>query len=181
MADLHFQWHGPGSIPAMLDTLTGIYLQTYTGAPRYDDHPEVYGKKAFIARTTRQANGPGFSLVVATVAGEIAGYSFGLVNEPGGWLPGESDPPPPAEVVNSPRFFVVELIVCPAYQGRGYAHPLMNALLADRAEAYAALTAEPGGFPQQMYQRWGWRKICTLAYARAPVTFDVMLLPLASR
>jgi GNAT superfamily N-acetyltransferase len=82
--------------------------------------------------------------------------------------------------VNSPRFFVVELIVREPYRGHGYAHRLMDGLLAGRPERYAALTTQPGGFAQGMYLRWGWRRLCALAYAHAPVTFDVMINDLTS-
>jgi GNAT superfamily N-acetyltransferase len=162
----------------MLDTLAEIYTQAYTGE-RYDSNPAVYGRDAFIERTTRQASEPGFSLVVGTVDNDIAGYAFGVHDQAGQWLPGESDPVPPQQVVDSPRFFVVELIVRAPYRSRGYARRLIDALLDDRPEPYATLTTRPGGFAESMYQRWGWQKLCTLAYTSA-VTFDVMLLRLGS-
>jgi GNAT superfamily N-acetyltransferase len=172
--DLSLRRHGPAEALAMLDTLADIYTQAYTGDP-YAAEPAVYGRQAFTERTTRHTEEPGFALVTGHLNGQIVGFAYGLPDEPGQWLPGESDPPPPPQIVNSPRFFVVELIVHGPYQGRGYAHRMMNGLLAERPEPYAALTTQPGGFAATMYLRWGWRKLCTLAYAHAPVTFDVMI------
>jgi GNAT superfamily N-acetyltransferase len=179
VADLRLETHGPAEALAMLDTLADIYTRAYTGKP-YDAEPAVYSRQAFTERTTRHAAEPGFALVTGHLDDQIAGLAYGLHDEPGQWLPGESDPPPPAEIVNSSRFFVVELIVREPYRGHGYAHRLMDGLLAGRSERYAALTTQPGGFPQQMYLRWGWRRLCALAYAHAPVTFDVMIKDLTT-
>lgn len=178
MSELLLQRHDSRETLNMMETLADVYVQTYAGNP-YDESPAVYGRDAFIKRTTRQASEPGFSLVTGTVAEKTIGYSFGVRDEAGQWLPGESDPPPPPEVVNSHRFFVVELIVRKPHRGRGYAHRLIDALLADRPEPYAILTARPGGFAHAMYLRWGWQRLCTLAYTPA-IIFDVMLLPLAN-
>jgi GNAT superfamily N-acetyltransferase len=86
---------------------------------------------------------------------------------------------PPAGLAGASRFFVVELIVRKPFRGHGYAQQLMNELLGGRPESFAALTTQLGGFAQAMYLRWGWEKVCKLALAHAPVTFDVMVLRLA--
>jgi ribosomal protein S18 acetylase RimI-like enzyme len=161
----------------MLDTLADIYAEAYKGEP-YDSEPGVYSRPAFIERITRHASEAGFALITGWIDEKLTGCAYGLHDEPGTWLPGESEPPPPPEIVASPRFFVVELIVRETFRGRGYAHQLIDELLADRPERYAVLTTQPGGFPGQMYLRWGWHRLCTLAYAHAPVTFDVMITDL---
>ncbi|HEX6523323.1 MAG TPA: hypothetical protein VF070_25485 [Streptosporangiaceae bacterium] len=177
MPGLLLQRYGPGKALEMLESLTEVYTEAYAGPP-YDERPEVYGREAFIERTTRQASRNGFTLVTGDIGESLAGYTFGLRNEPGTWLPGESDPSPPAELVQASRFFVVELIIRKPFRGHGYSHQLMNSLLADRTESFAALTARPGGFPQAMYLRWGWTTVCKLTLANAPVIFDVMVLKL---
>lgn len=178
MSELEFRRHNGSDALAMLDTLADVYVTGYAKDP--DAGNPLYSRQAFTERTTRQAKEDGFALLTGSVAGELAGYTFGCPQAPGHWPPGRCDPAPPADVVQSARFFVVELIVRQPFRGHGYARELMDGLLADRPEPFAALTADPDRFPRDMYLRWGWREVCKLAYTDT-VTFAVLVKELAAR
>lgn len=74
VSELRIQRQDAVGTLAILDTLAGIYTKAYTGE-RYDSNRSVYGRDAFIERTTRQASEPGFSLVLGTVDDDVAGRS----------------------------------------------------------------------------------------------------------
>jgi GNAT superfamily N-acetyltransferase len=178
VSELEFRLHDGSDALAMLDMLADVYVAEYAGEPDAGD--PLFSRQAFIERTTRQAKADGFALLTGRVAGELAGYTFGRPQAPGHWPPGQCDPVPPAVFVQSERFFVVELIVRRPFRGRGYARELMNGLLAGRPEPFAALTADPDGFPRDMYLRWGWQEVCKLAYTDT-VTFAVLVRELAAQ
>ena len=178
MPELDFRRYDGSGALAMMDSLADVYLAEYAGEPDAGD--PLYSRQAFTERTTRQAREDGFALLTGSVAGELAGYAFGCPDAPGQWPRGQCDPAPPAGIVQSARFFVVELIVRRPFRGRGLARVLMDELLAGRPEPFAALTANPDRFPHGMYLRWGWQKVCRLTYTDT-VTFDVLVKPLAAK
>jgi GNAT superfamily N-acetyltransferase len=177
VSELEFRRYDGSGALAMLDTLTEVYLAGYAGEPDAGD--PLYSRQAFTERTTRQAREDGFALLTGSVDGELAGYTFGCPQAPGQWPSGPCDPEPPAGIVQSARFFVVELIVRQPFRGRGYARVLMDGLLAGRPEPFAALTANPDRFPRDMYLRWGWQHVCKLVYTDT-VTFDVLVKELVT-
>jgi GNAT superfamily N-acetyltransferase len=178
VSELEFRRYDGSGALAMLDTLADVYMAEYADKPDAGD--PLFSREAFTERTTRQAKRDGFALLTGSVAGELAGYTFGCPQAPGHWLPGQCDPAPSADLVQSARFFVVELIVRRPFRGRGYARVLMDGLLAGRPEPFAALTADPDDFPREMYLRWGWRQVCKLVYTDT-VTFAVLVKELVTR
>lgn len=172
MSDLRIQRHDVQSVAGMLDTLADIYAQEYAEPP-YDTSPGTYGREAFIERTARQVKENGFSFLSGHVKHELIGYAFGYTHGPGRWWRGESDPPPPAELVESPGFVVMELIVRRPFRGHGCAHQMMDELLADRDEPYVTLCVHPQAKARDIYTRWGWRDVCKLSHGDG-VAFEVM-------
>jgi hypothetical protein len=162
----------------LLDALADIYVEAYAEEP-YEGDP-VFSRTAFIQRLSRQVHSDGFTLVTGQLGGNLAGYTFGLHQDAGRWLPGESSPPPPAEVVKSARFFIVELVVARPFRRLHCASRLMDAITAGRPEPFAALAAHPHALARVMYQRWGWQEVCKLLYADGAAIFDVMIKQLDS-
>ncbi len=172
MPGLRLERHDGAATAAMLDTLTDVYLDEYAEPP-YEGSP-VHTREAFTERTTRQVSAEGFTLVTGHTDAALAGYTFGFRQPPGRWLPGTCEPPPPAQIVESPRFFVVELIVRRPFRRRGYARQLMDELLTARPEPFAALTAHPRAPARTIYPRWGWDELCKLSWDDG-TSFDVMV------
>ncbi len=139
---------------AMLDDIADLYAEIRSGNP--DEQDEMFSRPSFIARTTSQAHAPGFELVLASSGDAPAGFSFGYPLPPGQWW--AECTPPAQDVLDSPKFAVIELDVRQAWQGQGIGKKLLQELLADRAETFATLAATPGSPAHAMYSRWGWRK-----------------------
>lgn len=163
----------------MLDALADVYAEEYAEPP-YDASPATYGREPFIQRTTRQVEEEdGFGLLTGHVDDELTGYAFGYTHGPGRWWRGESEPSPPEDLVQSPGFVVMELIVRRPFRGRGYAHDLLDELLADRSEPFATLCVHPLAQARSIYPRWGWQEACKLSHGDG-VTFDVLVKRLAA-
>lgn len=174
MSDLLLQSHDGSDAAEVLDNLAEIYSAEYAEEP-YAGNP-VYTRKAFIDRTERQVHQDGFTLLMGCVDGEPTGYAFGYTYAPGKWLPGQCTPPPPQDIVQSAKFFVVELIVRRPFRRRGYARQLMDSLLRDRTEPFATLCVHPKAAARIIYPRWGWHEVCKMS--GGTVTFDIMVKPL---
>jgi GNAT superfamily N-acetyltransferase len=171
--ELRLQRHDSDDARRMLDSLADIYVQEYAEPP-YSASPAAFGREAFIERTTRQVTEDGFSLLTGHVDGEQAGYAFGYTHGRGRWWRGKSEPPPPEDLVQSPAFVVIELIVRHPFRGRGYSHQLLDELLADRSEPFATLCAHPEAFARDVYPRWGWQEVCKISHENG-VAFDVLV------
>ena len=163
--------HDGDETAAMLEEIADLYTDAHAGNPGEDD--ELFSRASFLARTTSQARKPGFELVTATSDGTLAGFSFGYTIPAGQWW--AECPPPPREILDSPKFAVIELDVRPARQGQGIAKKLLQALLDGREEKFATLAATPDSPAQAMYLRWGW---ITIARFDTPPVMDAMLTPL---
>jgi GNAT superfamily N-acetyltransferase len=171
--DLHIQRHDMQSVVAMLDTLADIYAEEYAEPP-YDSSPGTYGREAFIERTERQVKEDGFSFLGGYLEDELIGYAFGYTHGSGRWWRGESDPPPPAELIASPAFVVMELIVRRPFRRHGYAHRMMDAVLSGRRESFATLCVHPQAQARAIYVGWGWERVCELSHGDG-VAFEVMV------
>ncbi len=171
----HLVYTGTGTaVSELLDALEQLYVNVYA-VPPYDSGP-LYDRAAFIARTTRQASRPGFTIVWArSLGGELIGFTFGLPFEAGKWWAGEASAPPD-DVLSSPKFAVIELVVSQSWRGRGIGRSLLDTLLADRIERYAVLTADPGAPARKIYAHWGWEQIGTARHTADAPLMDQLLL-----
>jgi GNAT superfamily N-acetyltransferase len=172
VTDPTFTRHTGEQTLAILPELADAYEDARRQDP-YSDDPH-FSRSQFITRTKDQTRRTGFELVTVHTDNTLAGFTFGFPFGAGGWW-ADADKPPES-LLTATKFAVIELDVRPAYQRRGLAKALLDALLSERAEAYATLAATPGSQAQAMYERWGWHKIGTIG-GDGPV-MDVMMVPL---
>ncbi|MCO6003502.1 GNAT family N-acetyltransferase [Actinoallomurus purpureus] len=169
------QMNGEQTVP-LLGELADVYLVAYADDPEIGH--SIYARDSFIERTHRQAGSPGFKLVAAYANDEIAGFSFGLPFSPGRWWRGESHTLPPADILAAEKLAVIELVVAPAFRGRGLATQLMRCVFEGRSEPYAMLLADQSGHARSIYDRWGWRAVQRLQPAPDVAALDVLVLSL---
>jgi GNAT superfamily N-acetyltransferase len=149
-----YQRHDGDATLKMLDEVTDLYVAIHS---QPEHQFPMYGRDAFIERTTAQCNRDGFELVSLRIDDQLIGFSFGLRFAAGKWW---SDiAPPPAAILDATKFAVIELDVDEQLRRRGFGRELMNQLLADRPEPYATLAATVDGDAHAMYIRWGWRVV----------------------
>lgn len=136
-------------------------------------------------RLAADAAEPGFRLVTAHLGDDLVGYAlWHTLPRLTRWWDGLLTPPDdPRLLAEDGRrtFACVDMTVRPACRGRGYAHLLHDALLADRPEPCAALVVEPDNIPlRTAYRAWGWRPVGDLRPAPDSPTHLAMLhdLPL---
>jgi GNAT superfamily N-acetyltransferase len=115
--------------------------------------------------------------VWADLDGRIVGYTFGFPMAAGAWWASDAEKPPP-EVLDPPKFAVIELIVASAYRGRGIGRELLDRLLEDRPEPHAMLTAVPEAPARGMYARWGWVQVGTARHTPDAPVMDQLVLRL---
>lgn len=161
---------------ATAEELTDLYVAVYAEPPYGGG--SIYARDAFIERTTRQASQDGFALITAHAGGQLVGFSFGLPFEAGSWWAGIVEPDPPAEIVEPPKFAVIELVVAPSHRGRGLSTRLLHELLAGRPEPYAMLLAHPDAQARAIYERWGWQQVGTNRPREDAPAADVLVLEL---
>lgn len=173
--DIHL---GDGAdLLAMLDEVIDLYLALRA------DRPEspLFSRETFRARTTSQAQREGFATTWATSADSnvrLVGFAFGLTFPAGRWWSGNPTLPPP-EILDQPKFAVIELDVDAVWQGRGIGRRLLDELLASRSEPYAILTAIPNAPARQMYERWGWVQVGTAQHTPDSPAMDQLVLALS--
>jgi GNAT superfamily N-acetyltransferase len=166
---------GP-ALMAMLDELTDLYSAIRAAGPHASS--PLYSREAFTARTSTQASRDGFTATWARDAdGKLIGFAFGFTMPAGGWWGGNPTMPPP-EILEQPKFAVIELNVCEDQRGQGIGRRLLDSLLEDRPEPYAILTTGPDEPARQMYARWGWEQFGTAQHTPEAPPMDQLVLRL---
>lgn len=172
MTEITFERYSGGQMLTMLNNIASLYVEIHSENP--DERDELFSPASFIARTKSQARKDGFELVAATSLDILVGFAFGYPFLPGEWW--ADCTPALQEVINSPKFAVVELDVRKDYRRQGIGKNLLEKLLVDRGEKFATLAATPGSLAHEMYIRWGWHKVGVF---KTPPVMDAMLFQLS--
>jgi ribosomal protein S18 acetylase RimI-like enzyme len=155
--------------------LLAVYTEVYAdllGDP-------FFAPDRFWERLEAYAKWPGFELVTGWINDELVGYTLGYTLPPrSNWWRGfRGDVAPLVLEEDGQRTFAVtQLMVLPAWQRRGYARQLHDALLAGRPEERATLLVKPDNIPARTaYLSWGWQLFGQLQpFDDAPVYDSLM-------
>jgi GNAT superfamily N-acetyltransferase len=174
---LQLRHHTAAEAAAFANDLVAVHLDA-----RADllDQP-FYSAERFAERLGEHLTDPNFELVTGRLTGPMVGYAYGgsLTADTWWWshLEGDLDPDLTRET-GSRTFWLRELLVRQAYQHRGYAHQLHDALLAGRPEERAALFVRIDNRARLFYRRWGWSVVGHLPPQQDSPRFEAMLLDL---
>ena len=155
--------------------LLAVYEEVYVD--QLDD--PFFAPSRFWQRLENYAGWPGFALVTGHLLDDLIGYTLGYtLPERSGWwggFRGEVDPGLLKED-GQRTFALTQLMVLPAWQRRGYARALHDALLSNRPEERATLLVKPDNIPARTaYLSWGWQVLGQLQpFDDAPV-YDALL------
>jgi GNAT superfamily N-acetyltransferase len=173
------EYHAAADLPGLRPDLLRVYVEVY--AQRLGD--PFFSPERYWERVTGYATRDGFSLVTGRLDGDLIGYAMGftLPADTGWWRGFRGDVPAGTLAEDGRRTLALTyLMIRPAWQGRGYAHALHDALLRPRSEKRAALlVVGDNERARTAYLAWGWRKLGELQpFPDAPV-YDAMVLDLA--
>jgi GNAT superfamily N-acetyltransferase len=164
---------GDAELRTLLPAVTELYLAT-RAEPPYDSKP-LYHRDSFLDRTQRQMEREGFRFCWATdTFGVLVGFAFGLPSAIERWW---SKPLPP-NAAGQQVFAVIEVNVAKDHRGQGLARKLLQRLLDNRPEPYAALTSTPEAPARQMYDYLGWMHVGTIQFTDGGDWFDQMAIAL---
>jgi GNAT superfamily N-acetyltransferase len=168
------QWDAHG-IREQRDELLAVYTEVY--AERLGD--PFFSPERYWERVEAYASRDGFSLVTGRLGDMLVGYAMGFTLPHGsGWWRGFRGEVDPELLTEDGRrtFALTYMMVRQAWQRRGYARALHDALLRDRAEQRAALLVIPDNVPARgAYLSWGWYVLGELQpFDDAPV-YDAMV------
>lgn len=169
MTKLVLARHGAGAVPGLRDDLVDVHTDARA---ELLDQP-FYTAQRFAERLDNYATDPTFSLVTGWVGQLLVGYAFGgTLSANTRWWTGLRDAVDPdvTRETGSRTFAFREILVRKAYQRRGYAHQLHDALLADRPEDRATLLVRQDNPAGRLYLRWGWQVVGTMQpFPDAPI------------
>ncbi len=154
--DVGFTRHDPAEAEQNLESvIVPVYVASHEDVT---DRP-FYSAERFAERFVNYAKAPGFEIVVASIGGEPVGQAFGYALPVAArWWDGLTTPVPDGFTTEtgSRTFALNELMVVPAWQGKGVAHALHDALLDGRREKRATLLVrEDNESAQRAYARGG--------------------------
>lgn len=176
---LELQHHDRDAVPGLRDELIDVHVDARA---ELLDQP-FYTAERFGERLDAYAKDPTFHLVTGRIGGTLGGYAFGgtLTATTRWWtgLQGAGDPDVTRE--HEGRTFAFrEILVRQAYQRRGYAHQLHDALLSGRPVERATLLVRTDNPARELYLRWGWTVVGTMQpFPDSPI-MEAMIRPLRS-
>ena len=125
---------------------------------------------------------PGFRLTTARAGDEHVGFGYGfLLPADTRWWTGLADPVSEefAREDGTRTFALIDYGVLPAWRRRGTGRAIHDELLAGSGARRATLSVQPkAAETQEIYRRWGWRKVSFKKMdppVPAPV-FDILVL-----
>lgn len=173
--------HDADGMQQLREQLLVVYAEVYSELMQ----DPFFAPERFWQRLEAYAKWPGFALVVGKVGGELIGYTLGyrLPKHSAWWRGFQGDVEPDLLEEDGERTFAItQLMVLPAWQRRGYAKQLHDALLLDRPEERATLLVKPSNIPARTaYLSWNWRRFGQLKpFEDAPV-YESLIFDLAHR
>lgn len=173
--ELLLSHYGHEDALAIQQQLVDIYLEVHAG-----DGP-FYSRERYLRQLQGHMKVPGWSLIVAAIAGAPVGYIYGFPLPPRTrWWEGMQTPVPEDFTSEDGRrtFALSELMVRPGWRRRGFAKTLHDELIGSRTEQRMTLLVRPdNAIAHAAYAKWGYRKEGELrpAWEHAPF-FDVLVL-----
>jgi GNAT superfamily N-acetyltransferase len=141
--------------------LARVYLAAYGDAALPESRLDA---ENFVDSTLpRHARRSGFKLVLSRTDGNVSGYGYGFTGRRGqfwsDWLAGAV----PADIVETwvgDHFELVDMVVDPAFRGRGVAGLLHDHLVDGLPHERALLATVPGdGAAPRLYEGRGWQVV----------------------
>ncbi|WP_314253508.1 GNAT family N-acetyltransferase [Streptomyces kutzneri] len=162
-----------------LDDLAPVYAAVFAEPP-YNEGPRDVAE--FLERYRREHKTPGFRLVLARDAGELAGFAYGLpLASTTGWWSGFLDTDLAEEFTREDgrrTFVVMELAVRAGWRGHGVGRALHTALLDGVTAERVTLTVRPEAPAAAWYERLGYALVgLTRPWDGAPL-YRSMIKPL---
>lgn len=150
----------PDEVPALAPALREVYAEAFAQPP-YRTPPAA--ADAWVAALPVHAARPGFRMVVAELAGRLAGFAYGYATSAGQWwhdaIAAALGPHARAAWLDD-AFEVVELAVHPAFQGEGVGGAVHDALLDALPHPTAILSTLDADTPAvRLYEKRGWRTL----------------------
>jgi ribosomal protein S18 acetylase RimI-like enzyme len=141
--------------------LARVYLAAYGDATLPESHLDAENFAEVTLR--RHARRSGFKLVVSTTDDIVSGYAYGFTGRRGqfwsDWL-AVTVPPDIVQTWVGDHFELVDMVVDPAFRGRGVAGVLHDELMDGLPQERALLATIPGaGAAPRLYEGRGWQVV----------------------
>jgi len=179
-SDLTLDLYDAAGAATQVDDLTALYIAAYEGTPQGEDPFNSTGR--FLQRLAGYMRSPGFALATARAGGgELVGYAFGYVLQPGArWWEGLTSEPPAGltDETGSRTFALNELHVRADHRGRGIASELHAKLLMSGTYERATILVRPDNPAGDQYKHWGYQPLGRLKPFPDSPEFIALILPL---
>ena len=141
--------------------LARVYLAAYGDKTLPESHLDAENFAEVTLR--RHARRSGFKLVVSLTDDIVSGYAYGFTGRRGqfwsDWL-AATVPPDIAQTWVGDHFELVDMVVDPAFRGRGVAGVLHDELMDGLPQERALLATIPGdGAAPRLYESRGWQVV----------------------
>jgi ribosomal protein S18 acetylase RimI-like enzyme len=183
MQDSEYRHYSTSETRQLFETLVAVYMEVYA-----HEQGEFFDESRICRQLESHMKIEGFEVVGAHLDGRIVGYIYGFpLPADTSWWRGLLTPVAREllEETGDRTFAISELVVRPAWQGRGIGRALHDDILRSRGESRATLLVEQDNeIAKTAYYKWGWRHFGQLQphWPGAPVLDALMLqLPLKPR
>ena len=164
---------------SLTDVVCGLYRAVFSLPPFSGDEAEFANQRSYYPSLTMR---PGFRLTTAQAGDTYVGFGYGfLLPADTGWWRGLAEPVSEefAREDGHRTFAVIDYGVLQAWRGSGVGHAIHDQLLGGSGAQRATLSVQPKAVEtQEIYRRWGWRKVSFKKMdppVPAPV-FDILVL-----
>ena len=178
-AGIGIESRGGDEARGLADVVSGLYQAVFSLPPFSGDDAEFANQRSYYPVMTER---PGFRLTTARAGNERVGFGYGFLLPPDTrWWSGLADPVSGefAQEDGHRTFALIDFGVLSAWRGHGVGRAIHDELLAGSGARRATLSVQPkAAETQEIYRRWGWRKVSSREMdppVPAPV-FDILVL-----